>query len=403
MTTTTTSLSTVTLKAKRDQSIRRKHPWIFSGGVKHIQGDPQAGDLVKVCANKGRTLGWGHYAPNASIAVRMLSFDESSPDDSWWYSQIAQAVAVRRDLNLFQSDGQNACRLVHAEGDGLPGLIADLYNGILVIQCHTPGMHRTLPTLTGAFREALGECLVGIYDKSAKTLLKNGGQASDDGWIWGNAPKEHFATEYGHQFDIDWEQGQKTGFFLDQRENRSLLGTLSQGKKILNVFSYTGGFSIYALKAGATEVHSLDSSQRALEVCEKNVRLNGLSEDCHKSIRADALEYLKTDTLGEYDIVVLDPPAFAKRASARHAAIQGYKRINLRALQGMKSGSLLFTFSCSQAVDDAMFTNTIVAAAIQAGRTVRILHRLHQPPDHPVNAFHPEGSYLKGLVVRVDK
>ena len=402
MNSTTSTLSTVTLKAKRDQSIRRKHPWVFSGGIKHIQGAPHAGDWVKVCANKGGTLGWGHYAPQASIAVRMLTFDEHCPDDAWWHMQIAQAVSVRRDLNLFQSANQNACRLVHAEGDGLPGLIADLYNGVLVVQCHTPGMHRALPTLVEAFKEALGDILVGIYDKSSKTLLKNGGEASEDGWVWGSAPEGHFATEHGHRFDIDWEKGQKTGFFLDQRENRALLGSLSKGKKVLNVFSYTGGFSIYAMKAGATEVHSLDSSQRALDVCEDNVRLNELPFQSHTPIQADALEYLKADELGDYDIVVLDPPAFAKRASARHAAVQGYKRINLRALQGMKPGSLLFTFSCSQAVDDTLFANTIVAAAIQAGRTVRILHRLHQPPDHPVNVFHPEGSYLKGLVVRID-
>ena len=402
MNSTTSALSTVTLKAKRDQSIRRKHPWVFSGGIKHIQGAPHAGDWVKVCANKGGTLGWGHYAPQASIAVRMLTFDEHCPDDAWWHTQIAQAVAVRRDLNLFQSATQNACRLVHAEGDGLPGLIADLYNGVLVVQCHTPGMHRALPTLVEAFKEALGDTLVGIYDKSAKTLLKNGGEACLDGWAWGSAPEGHFATEHGHRFDIDWEKGQKTGFFLDQRENRALLGSLSKEKKVLNVFSYTGGFSIYAMKAGAKEVHSLDSSQRALDVCEQNVRLNELPLQSHTSIQADAMEYLKADELGDYDIVVLDPPAFAKRASARHAAVQGYKRINLRALQGMKPGSLLFTFSCSQAVDDTLFANTIVAAAIQAGRTVRILHRLHQPPDHPVNVFHPEGSYLKGLVVRID-
>lgn len=398
----TQALATVTLKPKRDESIRRKHPWVFSGGIKHIQGQPKAGDWVRVCANKGAILGWGHFAPDASIAVRMLTFGEDRPDDAWWHRQIAAAVAVRRDLGLFQREDQNSCRLVHAEGDGLPGLIADFYHGVLVLQCHTPGMHRALPILLEAFQTELGDLLHGVYDKSAKTLVKNGGDASEDGWVWGGAPQDHCATEHGHRFHIDWEQGQKTGFFLDQRENRALLGSLAQGKKVLNVFSYTGGFSIYAMKAGATEVHSLDSSQRALEVCEENVTLNGLPQDQHRSIQADALEFLKADELSEYDIVVLDPPAFAKRASARHAAVQGYKRINLRALEGMKSGSLLFTFSCSQAVDDALFANTIVAAAIQAGRNVRILHRLHQPPDHPVNVFHPEGSYLKGLVLRVD-
>ena len=225
--------------------------------------------------------------------------------------------------------------------------------------------------------------------------------SGEDGWLWGQAPNGHFATEHGHRFDIDWEKAKRLGSSSIQGKT-ARSSDLAHGKKVLNVFSYTGGFSIYAMKAGAREVHSLDSSQRALDVCEDNVTLNELPQEQHRSIQADALEYLKADELGDYDIVVLDPPAFAKRASARHAAVQGYKRINLRALQGMKPGSLLFTFSCSQAVDDALFTNTIVAAAIQAGRTVRILHRLHQPPDHPVNVFHPEGSYLKGLVVRVD-
>lgn len=395
-------MATVSLKAKRDESIRRKHPWVFSGAIKQIEGSPAPGDWVKVCANKGAVLGWGHYSPNASIAVRMLSFDDECPDEAWWFDQIENAVRVRRDLGLFQSDQQDSCRMIHAEGDGLPGLIADFYAGVLVIQCHTPGMHRALPTLINAFRKSLGESLVGVYDKSSKALAKNAGEASADDWAWGEAPANHHACEHGHRFLIDWELGQKTGFFLDQRENRSLLGHLAKGKKVLNVFSYTGGFSIYALKAGATEVHSLDSSQRALEVAEQNVELNGLSNSKHRSIQTDALEFLKGDGLSAYDIVVLDPPAFAKRASARHAAVQGYKRINARAMQGMKSGSLLFTFSCSQAVDDAMFTNTLIAASIQAGRTVRILHRLHQPPDHPVSAFHPEGSYLKGLVLRID-
>jgi 23S rRNA (cytosine1962-C5)-methyltransferase len=393
---------TVTLKAKRDVSIRRKHPWVFSGGIKHIDGQPKAGDWVRVRAHKGAVLGWGHFAPNASIAVRMLTFNEHLPDDAWWHATIAAAVRVRKDLDLFGTPNQNACRLVHAEGDGLPGLIADFYEGVLVVQCHTPGMHRALPILTAAFREALGPALLGIYDKSAKAMAKNGGDQSEDGWAWGKAPHGHAATEYGCKYLIDWEHGQKTGFFLDQRENRALLAAHAKDKKILNVFSYTGGFSISALVAGATEVHSLDSSARALEVCEQNVALNGLDPEKHQCIQSDALEYLKSDELNHYDIVVLDPPAFAKRASARHAAVQGYKRINLRALQSMKPGSLLFTFSCSQAVDDALFTNTLVAAAIQAGRNVRILHRLHQPPDHPVNVFHPEGSYLKGLVLRVD-
>jgi 23S rRNA (cytosine1962-C5)-methyltransferase len=392
----------VTLKPKRDQSIRRKHPWVFSGGIKAIQGSPAPGDWVEVRANKGATLGWGQYAPNASIAVRMLSFAEELPDEAWWKHMVRSAVQLRIDWGLVAGEGQNCCRLVHAEGDGMPGLIVDYYNGIVVIQCHTPGMHRHMDILVTAFREALGERVVGIYDKSAKTLAKNGGEPGEDGWVWGEAPQGHFAEEHGHRFLIDWEHGQKTGFFLDQRENRALLAAFAKGKSVLNVFSYTAGFSVYALKAGASRVHSLDASARALEVGEENVALNGFNAQTHTSIHADALDFLKSDAMRDYDVVVLDPPAFAKRASARHAAVQGYKRINLRALQSMKPGSVLFTFSCSQAVDDELFANTLVAAAIQAGRTVRILHRLHQPPDHPVNVYHPEGSYLKGLVLHVD-
>ncbi|MFB1019304.1 MAG: class I SAM-dependent methyltransferase, partial [Flavobacteriales bacterium] len=240
-----------------------------------------------------------------------------------------------------------------------------------------------------------------VYDKSSKSLAKHGGIISEDGLVWGKLPENHHAMEHGHKFKIDWEKGQKTGFFIDQRENRNLLAHYSKGKKVLNVFSYTGGFSVYAMKAGATEVHSLDSSARALEICDENVLLNDLPTEGHKCLQEDAIDFLKED-LSEYDIIVLDPPAFAKRATARHAAVQGYKRINLRAIESMKPGSLLFTFSCSQAVDEKLFTNTVIAAAIQSNRTVRILHRLHQPADHPVSAFHPEGSYLKGLVLRVD-
>jgi 23S rRNA (cytosine1962-C5)-methyltransferase len=262
-------------------------------------------------------------------------------------------------------------------------------------------MHNVIKLLCSAFSEALGDKLVAVYDKSSKALAKHGGTVSEDGVVWGKMPMEHYATEHGHKFNIDWEKGQKTGFFIDQRENRKLLGHYSKDKKVLNVFSYTGGFSIYAMKAGAKEVHSLDSSARALEVCEENVALNSLNIDEHKSLQEEAVAYLKSD-LSEYDIIILDPPAFAKRASARHAAVQGYKRINLRAIESMKPGSLLFTFSCSQAVDEKLFTNTIIAASIQANRTVRILHRLTQPADHPVSAFHPEGAYLKGLVLRVD-
>lgn len=394
----------VRLKAKKDASLIRKHPWVFSGAIKETSPGLQPGDLVEVIANKGRRLGWGHWSPGASIAVRMLTFGEAdAPDADWWRLQIEQAVGMRRVLRLLEQPDQNSCRLIHAEGDGLPGLIADWYNGVVVLQTHSMGMARGLKWITDALQEVLGDSLQGIYNKSEKVLGKHG-QTSPlpDGWLTGNLDVSTVvALEHGMAFEVDIVQGQKTGFFIDQRENRALLRNMSAGRKVLNVFSYTGGFSIAALKGGAELAASLDSSARALEVASLNATRNGYDESIHKTIEADAVDFLK-DGVGDYDVVVLDPPAFAKSASARHAAVQGYKRINQRAMQSMKPGSLLFTFSCSQAVDDRLFANTVVAAAISAERNVRILHRLHQPPDHPVSAFHPEGAYLKGLVLRVD-
>ena len=374
---------------------------MFSGAIKNLDEGILDGDLVQVCSNKGGHLGYGHYSKGTSIAIRMISFDETIPDAPFFLEKISQAIAVRRDLNLIEAEGQNICRLIHAEGDGLPGLIVDYYDRVAVIQTHSLGMHKSLEWIVAGLKETLKDALEGAYNKSAKVLRKNGHINNTDDWVLGNAPENWDAQEHGNSFAIDLVEGQKTGFFVDQRENRFLLSQLSQGKKVLNTFSYTGGFSVSALKGGASEVHSLDSSARALEIGDANVLANGYSGDVHQSIQADAMEYLK-EGVADFDIVILDPPAFAKSASARHAAIQGYKRINLRALETMKPGSLLFTFSCSQAVDDRMFTNTVIAAAIQAGRTARILYRLHQPADHPVSAFHPEGAYLKGLVVRVE-
>lgn len=387
------------LKPRKEDSLLRQHPWVFSGAVKRMEGQPVTGDLVQVCANKGRTLGFGHFSANTSIAVRMLSFESEFQEDTWWSERIANAVEVRKSLGLMHGDN-SICRLIHAEGDGMSGLIVDYYDRIAVIQTHSLGMHLSLDRIVAGLKAALPE-LQGIYDKSAKVLRKSGKTDAEDGFIHGALPEDWEPTERGRKFYIDLEQGQKTGFFIDQRENRTLLQELSAGKRVLNVFSYTGGFSIAAMQGGAASVASLDSSRRALDLAEEAVGLNDFDAATHESIEADALGYLKNG-VSDYDVVVLDPPAFAKSASARHAAVQGYKRINQRTLETIKPGGILFTFSCSQAVDDRLFTHTVIAAAIQARRNVRILHRLHQPPDHPVSAFHPEGSYLKGLVLRVD-
>ena len=387
------------LKPRKEESLLRQHPWVFSGAIKRMEGQPITGDLVEVCANKGRTLGFGHYSAHTSIAVRMLSFESEFNADSWWQARIANAVEVRRNLGLLEGDN-SICRLIHAEGDGMSGLIVDYYDRVAVIQTHSLGMHLSMDRIVQGLQQALPE-LVGVYNKSAKVLRKSGLTEVEDGFVFGALPEPWEPTERGRKFYIDLEQGQKTGFFIDQRENRTLLRTLAEGKRVLNVFSYTGGFSIAAMQGGAEHVASLDSSRRALDLAEEAVGLNDFNTQTHESIEADALAFLKNG-VSDYDIVVLDPPAFAKSASARHAAVQGYKRINQRTLETIKPGGILFTFSCSQAVDDRLFTHTVIAAAIQAKRNVRILHRLHQPPDHPVSAFHPEGSYLKGLVLRVD-
>ena len=389
----------ITLKPRKEQSLLRRHPWVFSGAIKRTEGNPVTGDLVEVRANKGRILGYGHFSSDTSIAIRMLSFEEDFNEETWWSNQLANAVAVRRALGLFSRDN-SICRLVHAEGDGLSGLIVDYYDRVAVLQTHSKGMHNSLDAIKSGLLSAMPE-IACIYDKSAKVLRKSGDTQAVDGVIHGAIPDDWNPMERGRKFVIDLERGQKTGFFIDQRENRSLLQSMSKGKNVLNVFSYTGGFSVAAMQGGASKVASLDSSARALELAEEAVSLNQFETSEHESIEADALAYLKAG-VGDYDIVVLDPPAFAKSASARHAAVQGYKRINQRTMETIKSGGLLFTFSCSQAVDDRLFAHTVISAAIQANRNVRILHRLHQPSDHPVSAFHPEGAYLKGLVLRVD-
>lgn len=387
---------TIQIRKQKTESILRKHPWIFSGAIESETSQLEDGDIVTATDNRGNFLAIGHFQ-HATIALRVLSFKNVNIDLDFFQRRIENAVELRRKLGLFDT-GNTICRLVHGEGDSLPGLIIDYYNGCAVIQCHSIGMYRSVDLISESLKKALKDDLKAVYSKSSDTLP----QRSDvtDKYLFGSCETPHIAHEYGVKLNIDWINGQKTGFFIDQRENRALLGKYAKGKKILNTFCYSGGFSLSAIQNGATLVHSLDSSKKAIELTEQNVVLNGYG-DRHVSIVADAMEYMK-DLKEDYDIIVLDPPAFAKHRDKRHKAIQGYKRLNAHAIRQIKPGGLIFTFSCSQVVDKYLFNNTVIAAAIEAGRHVRIIEQLHQPGDHPINAFHPEGEYLKGLVIEVE-
>lgn len=385
----------VQLHKKKTQSVERRHPWIFSGAINLVSDDLEDGDLVTVQDAQEHFLARGHFQ-NATIAVRVLSFNDVQIDADFFQRKIQNAVDVRRSLNVFRDDN-SIFRLIHGEGDGLPGLIVDYYSKVAVIQCHSIGMYRSVELIAEGLKNVLKEDLIAIYNKSSETLPDRVEVA--DTYLFGNCEMPHPAIENGVKFNIDWINGQKTGFFIDQHENRLLLGKYAKGKKVLNTFCYSGGFSLSALKNGAELVHSLDSSKKAIQLTEDNVKLNGFQN--HASIVADAMEYMK-ELPESYDIIVLDPPAFAKHRDKRHKAVQGYKRLNAHAIRQIKPGGIIFTFSCSQVVDKALFTNTVIAASIEAGRSVRILEQLHQPADHPVSAVHPEGEYLKGLVIYVD-
>lgn len=389
----------VVIRKKKAAALRRRHPWVFSGAIKSTPEGVQDGDLVQVVGEDGEVFGGGHFQ-HGSIMVRMIVFGGTAPDQAFWNQRLQNAYDYRSTLGLTQRDDLNAYRLIHAEGDGLPGLIIDYYAGTAVAQCHSIGMHRAMEQIANALRQVLGAQLSAIYDKSAETLPRNYGENIKNAYIWGeSAPNE--VLEYGHTFQVNWETGQKTGFFIDQRENRELLARYAPGKKVLNTFCYTGGFSIYALQAGARQVESVDVSQTAMALTDRNVELGNFEAGRHQSHTQDVMAFLK-EAPADYDIVVVDPPAFAKNIKKRHNAVQGYKRLNALALQKVKPGGLLFTFSCSQVVDRALFNNTIVAAAHEAGRNARIMHQLSQPADHPVGIFHPEGEYLKGLVLYVE-
>ena len=389
----------IILKKGKEQSIQRFHPWIFSGAIHKTEGDLEDGSWVEVSDFKDQTLGFGHYQ-KGSISIRMLLFGKSIPSPKVWSDKIRAAIQVRKSAGL-PSTHTNAFRLIHGEGDGLPGLIVDYYEGAAVVQAHSVGMHLDRAAIAEALQDVLGNDLKVVYYKSQTTLpgkLRDGDQNE---YLLGMGVVPHVISEYGNKFYVDWEEGQKTGFFLDQRENRRLLGDFSKDKKVLNTFCYTGGFSVYALKAGAHLVHSVDASEKAVALTRKNIELNGFNANIHQCFAEDTFDFLKEKN-GDYDVIILDPPAFAKHRDARHQAVRGYQRLNSEAMRVIKPGGIVFTFSCSQVVDRQLFYDTVVAAAIQAGRNVKVLHHLSQPADHPVSMFHSEGEYLKGLVLYVE-
>ncbi|MDD4799719.1 MAG: class I SAM-dependent rRNA methyltransferase [Proteiniphilum sp.] len=391
----------IVLKPKKDESLRRFHPWVFSGAIVPTAVMPAEGEVVRVLAADGSFLGVGHYQAG-SISVRILSFRDEPIDRSFYRTALTCAYRLRRQLQLVRSD-QNTYRLVHGEGDYLPGLIIDMYGDTAVIQAHSVGMHRDLEQITSALKEVMpsGE-LKHIFYKSEGTLPFKAGLAAEDGYLWGGEEVEAIALENGLRFHIDWLKGQKTGFFVDQRENRKLLEQYAAGRRVLNMFCYTGGFSVYALRGGAVRVDSVDSSSRAVSLTNRNIVLNFGEEPRHNAFAEDAFRFLKEIPEGKYDLIVLDPPAFAKHRGAVNHALQGYKKLNLSAFGKIAPGGILFTFSCSQVITREQFRLAVFSAAAISGRKVRILHQLTQPADHPINIYHPEGEYLKGLVLQVE-
>ncbi len=388
----------VILKKGKDFSIQRFHPWIFSGAIAKLEGTVLDGDWVTVVSATGKVLGHGHYQ-NGSISVRVLSFLETVPTTELYAEKFSAAYTLREKAGII-SKYTTAFRLIHGEGDGLPGLIIDYYEGVAVVQAHSFGMHNDRNIISEALQKVFEQNLTAVYYKSKATLPGKVKEAQQDGYLFGMTGVPHVVLEHGNKFLVDWEEGQKTGFFLDQRENRKLLGEFASGKKVLNTFCYSGGFSVYALKGGAELVHSVDASERAIDLTRKNIELNGYNSETHASYAVDTFEFLK-DKNDVYDLIILDPPAFAKHRDARHQAMKGYQRLNTEAIKAIKNGGILFTFSCSQVVDRQLFYDTVVSAAIQAGRDVKVLYQLTQSPDHPVSMFHPEGEYLKGLVLYV--
>lgn len=394
----------IILKKGREESLLRFHPWVFSGAIAQIAGNPAEGDVVSVHASDGSFLAIGHYQIG-SIAVRVLSFEHDTLPGNFWTEMISRALEVRKACGYTSGSKSNCYRLVHGEGDNLPGLIIDYYDGVCVLQAHSAGMFRAKKQICDALREVYGGSLKAVYDKSSGTAPFKAGLDLIDGYIYkadGFFADEQAVTEGGHKFLVNWSEGQKTGFFLDQRDNRALVERFAGGRNVLNLFCYTGGFSIYALGGGAKHVDSVDSSARAMSMVDRNVALNGFDASLHTSYCDDAIDFLKKADDAKYDLIIVDPPAFAKHRGALSNALRAYQRLNAQAITKVAPGGLVFTFSCSQVVDKEAFALAVFSAAASVGRRVRILDRLCQGSDHPVSIYHPEGEYLKGLLLYVE-
>lgn len=391
-------LSQVILKSGKDISLFRYHPWVFSGAIKKIKGEVSEGDIVEIVNNKFEFLGLGHYQIG-SITIRVFSFEKEVINTDFWRNKIESAYHYRKSMNFIKEGETNIFRLLHAEGDGMPGLIIDVYNDTAIMQFHSIGMYLMKDELAKILVDTI-EGVTAVYNKSEATMPKNSDIEVNDGFVIGES-KAQYAKENGLEFYIDWITGQKTGFFIDQRENRRLLGSYAKGRNVLNMFGYTGGFSVYALQEGANLVHSVDASAKAIDLTNENIEKNFPNADNHEAFAEDAFKFMK-DIKDKYDLIILDPPAFAKQRKALHNALQGYKRLNQVALEQIKSGGIIFTFSCSQVVSKENFRKSVFAAAANAKRKVRIMHQLTQPIDHPISIYHPEGEYLKGLVLFVE-
>jgi 23S rRNA (cytosine1962-C5)-methyltransferase len=387
----------IILAKGKEQTFFRKHPWIFSGAIKQKDANLSDGEIVEVLSYEHKFLGIGHYQ-DGSISIRVISYEPAEINTDFWLSKLQKAYNYRKSIGLVDQADMNAYRLVFGEADEMPGLVIDFYNNNLVIQCHAIGMHLSIKEIAEGLKSIYGDTLETIYDKSVESLPATYASTIKNGFIYGSNESTTI-QEYGNKFLIDWVKGQKTGFFIDQRESRKLLAHYSKGKKVLNTFCYTGGFSVYASLAGASMVHSVDVSKPAIELTKKNAELNKLTN--HESYAVDTFDFFKTSDM-DYDVIVLDPPAFAKSRKVTHNAVIGYKRLNSEAFKRMKSGGIVFTFSCSQVISKELFFNTIVSAAIDAKKTIKVLHYLSQPADHPINMHFLEGEYLKGLVLWVE-